>query len=84
MLFSLLSCRETVARLDDYLDRELSSREQTLVARHLKICHRCAREFCFESDLLEKMQYEFQHVEISPDLKERIFALLPAESNAQK
>lgn len=84
MLFSLLSCRETVARLDDYLDRELSPREQTLVARHLKICHRCAREFRFESDLLQQIQEKTVRVEIPPDLKERIFAALPDELNAQK
>lgn len=79
MLLSLLDCRETIARLDDYLDRELSSREQTLVQRHLKICGHCAQIFGFEADLLDDVRQKLQRVEVPSDLKERILLALPQE-----
>lgn len=84
MFLSLLTCRETAARLDDYLDRELSLREQTLVARHLKFCRHCAKIFRFEADLLHEMQDKLQRVEMPPDFKEKIFAGLPAEIPADQ
>lgn len=79
MFLSLLTCKETVAQLDDYLDRELSPREQTLVQRHLKICHHCSQIFRFEADLLDDMRQKLQHIEMPSDLKERIFSSLPHE-----
>ncbi len=79
MFLSLLTCRETIARLDDYLDRELSPREQTLVQRHLKICHHCTQIFRFEADLLDHMRQKLQRIEMPSDLKERILSSLPPE-----
>lgn len=80
MFLSLISCREAVARLDDYLDRALSPREQTLLARHFKICSHCAQIFQFEADLLNEMQEKLQRVEMPPHLKEKIFAALPDQT----
>jgi len=46
------TCEEAFRRLDDYLDRELSAEEMTLVHEHLDICAGCAREFNFEASVL--------------------------------
>lgn len=80
MFLSFLSCKEALA----YLDRELSPREQTLVARHLKICRHCTQMFRFESTFHEQLQQKLRRVELPLDLQERLFASLPLEPNAQK
>ena len=49
---SRYTCEEAFRRLDDYLDRELSAEEMTLVREHLEICAGCAREFNFEESVL--------------------------------
>ena len=85
MFLSLYTCRETLAQLDDYLDRELSPRETQLVARHLRICHDCSRAFGFESELLRDIREKVARVETPPDfddLKTKIFAALPDEPQA--
>ncbi len=82
MFLTILTCKENLARLDDYLDRELSSREMQLVERHLRICHQCAREFRFEVALLHDIREKVARVEVPGDLKAKIFAALPHEPEA--
>ena len=43
MFLSMLNCKETLAHLDDYLDRELSPQEIKQVEWHLRICHHCSK-----------------------------------------
>ena len=47
-----LDCRETVRRLWDYLDHELSDAESRAVDTHLADCERCPKHFTFERDFL--------------------------------
>ncbi|PQV63032.1 anti-sigma factor, TIGR02949 family [Abditibacterium utsteinense] len=77
MLLGFLSCKEAIARLDDYIDRELSPREMILVARHLKICAHCAREFAFEAELVAGLRAKIQRIEAPPELLQKIRASLP-------
>ncbi len=83
MFLTLLNCTETLARLDDYLDRELSPREVTLVERHLKICRHCSEIYAFEAAFLHGLKQKIQRLETSDenlaDLMNRIRAALPAE-----
>ncbi len=72
MLLGILSCKETLLRLDDYIDRELSPRETQLVARHLKICHQCAQRFAFETDLVEGLRLRLERIEAPADLLAKI------------
>lgn len=72
MLLGILTCKETLARLDDYLDRELSAREVALVERHLKICHECARRFAFERGLVEGLREKVARLEVPAELLERV------------
>ncbi len=44
-----LTCEEVFARLDDYVDRELSAEEARLVEEHCAVCDVCAREYRFEA-----------------------------------
>ena len=48
MSLTFFSCARTLARLDDYLYRELSPRETTMVRGHLRLCHQCEEKFAFE------------------------------------
>lgn len=72
MLLGILSCKETLSRLDDYLDRELSPREAQLVARHLKICRHCAKRFAFETELVEGLRARLNRIEAPADLLAKI------------
>jgi predicted anti-sigma-YlaC factor YlaD len=75
MFLSLFTCRETLARLDDYLDRELSETEIRRVQTHLRICHRCAKRFRFEAALLAEMRHKIARLESEStpeDLMEKI------------
>ena len=75
-LINLYTCRETLDRLNDYLDRELSAREIQLVERHLKICHRCAGQFAFEAELLVEIQAKVSRISVPTTLMSRISAAL--------
>lgn len=81
MLFGLLSCRETLAHLDDYLDRELSPRETYMVARHLKMCHKCAHAFAFEAAFIADLHDKLDHLEVPPQLLENVRRVLEAEKS---
>lgn len=52
MILTLFSCKHTLAKLDDYLDRELSAREMWAVEWHLKTCHACEDKFEFEREFV--------------------------------
>jgi len=71
-LISLYSCRETLVRLNDYLDRELSVREMRSVRRHLKICRHCTHKFAFETELVSEIRAKITRIDLPPDLMARI------------
>ena len=78
MIFDFLFCKETLSRLDDYIDRELSPRETKMVAAHLKICLKCARLYHFERAFIEDMRAKINQVQTPPDLLERVRVALRA------
>jgi anti-sigma factor (TIGR02949 family) len=73
---SRYTCEEAFRRLDDYLDRELSAEETMLVKEHLEICAGCAREFNFETSLLNGVRAKLQQIELPPTLQARILGAL--------
>lgn len=75
-IINLYTCKETLARLDDYLDRELSPEEIRRVERHLKICHQCTRKFHFEAELLTQMRTRLSRLETPPEMWDRITQVL--------
>jgi anti-sigma factor (TIGR02949 family) len=76
---SRYTCEEAFRRLDDYLDRELSGEEMTLVHEHLEICAGCAREFNFEASVLNGVRSKLRQIELPPSLEARILAALQSE-----
>ena len=74
--FNRYTCEEAFRRLDDYLDRELSAEEMTLVHEHLDICAGCAREFNFESSVLRGVREKLRQIDLPDSLQARILAAL--------
>lgn len=74
-----LNCDEALRRLDDYVDRELSSQEIRDVAAHLDICGMCSEEFDTEQELLAAIRAKLAHIKMPPDLMARISSRLQRE-----
>ena len=70
------TCEEAFRRLDDYLDRELSSEETVLVREHLEICVGCAREFNFEASVLKGVREKLRQIDVPESLQARILSVL--------
>ncbi len=77
------TCEEVFARLDDYLDRELTAEEMRLVREHLATCAACASEHRFESGVLEGVRDKLRRLAVPPDLMARITARIAAEGGEQ-
>jgi anti-sigma factor (TIGR02949 family) len=78
-----LTCQEVFTRLDDYLDRNLSSVEVALVVQHLDQCVVCAREYRFETTVLEGLKARLCRIELPPNLLSSVLLRLQAESNGE-
>jgi anti-sigma factor (TIGR02949 family) len=70
------TCLETVRRLDDYLDRELSDVETREVERHLELCDRCLQRFRFEAAVLDELRTKLRRVPVPETLEARLRATL--------
>ena len=67
-----LSCEELFRRLDDYLDRELTPDEMTMVREHLETCAVCAAEYAFESSVLRNVREKLRRISAPADLMAKI------------
>lgn len=67
-------CAETFRRMQDYLDRELSADEMTLVEAHLANCGMCAEEYVFEASFLRHVRGGLASPEPPADLAEIVFS----------
>ena len=79
MLLGLLTCKEALERLDDYVDRELGEEESKHVRRHLRVCHACARKFAFEENLVRNVREKLGRIEAPPDLLKDVMSALTHE-----
>ena len=66
------TCEETIRRLDDYLDRELTPHEMQLVQEHLEVCVLCASEYAFEASALERLRDKLQRLPVPADLMTKV------------
>lgn len=65
-------CKEAFRRIDDFLDRELTSEEMDCVKVHLTKCGECAEEFHFEEEVIKQLKSKLGHIDLPPDLLEKI------------
>jgi anti-sigma factor (TIGR02949 family) len=66
------TCEETIRRLDDYLDRELTAHEVRLVNEHLEVCATCASEYTFEARTLERLRDKLHRIAAPADLLAKV------------
>jgi anti-sigma factor (TIGR02949 family) len=71
------NCEEAFRRLDDFLDRRLSSDEMRLIEEHLQICAWCTREFNFEASVLNGVKRKLRQIEAPADLVAKVLSRLP-------
>jgi len=70
-----ISCEEAIANLLDYLDRELDSRAEEEIARHIEHCRGCFSRAEFERRLRKKIN-EVGEVNAPESLRQRIRSML--------
>jgi anti-sigma factor (TIGR02949 family) len=76
MTLDRYTCLDTVRRLDDYLDRELSATETVEVERHLEVCDRCLKRFQFEGAVLDDLRIKLRRVPVPETLEAKLRKLL--------
>jgi anti-sigma factor (TIGR02949 family) len=70
------TCPQAWARLSEYLDRELSSKEEALVRRHLASCGECRERFDFEDRLLTTIRERSRTSRASESLRQQVAELI--------
>jgi mycothiol system anti-sigma-R factor len=65
-------CRETMHRLYQFLDRELSDNDRTVVEEHLSHCPPCRDLFRFEANVLTYIGETCRKTSAPPELRERV------------
>lgn len=68
----MLDCTEVMRRLDEYIDRELSSEELVEVRAHLDHCGHCADRFHFEENVLRLVGRCGRQLSAPPDLVQKV------------
>ena len=76
MTLDRYTCLETVRRLDDYLDRQLSEVEHLEVEHHLETCDRCLQRFRFEAAVVDDLRTKLRRVTVPSTLESRLRDLL--------
>jgi anti-sigma factor (TIGR02949 family) len=77
------NCEEAFRRLDDFLDRRLSPEEMRIIEEHLEICTWCAREFNFETSVLQGVKRKLRQLPAPPDLVSRILSQFPPDTDGK-
>ncbi|HRF58702.1 MAG TPA: zf-HC2 domain-containing protein [Fimbriimonadaceae bacterium] len=76
MSLTAYDCAETIRRLNDYLDRELSPEEVEMVEAHLATCEHCAAEYGFEQVLLGEIKAKMAQATMPEELRARLQAFI--------
>jgi anti-sigma factor (TIGR02949 family) len=67
------SCSQVFARLDDWVDRELSAGDLEQIRKHLEICAICASEFRIEGALLRTVKGKLRRIRLPPGFEARVW-----------
>ncbi len=76
------TCEETLRRLAEYLDHELSEAEMRLVREHIETCAACAREYGFEAAVVQQVRTKLRRIAAPAELAQRLAAALAAARGA--
>lgn len=78
---SHLDCREVFERLDDFVDRALSSAEIAQIESHLDDCAPCAKELGFSACMIEEIKHKLRRIRAPDRLRARITEMLSSEDH---
>jgi anti-sigma factor (TIGR02949 family) len=70
------TCEQVFERINDYLDRELSAVEMTLVRAHLDTCAQCTSEYDFEGTVLAELKAKLRRIDLPPSVLDKIGQLI--------
>ena len=68
----MLDCREVFLRIDDYVDRTLSTEEIEQVRLHLEKCTPCAEEHGFTNAMIDELKAKLRRIRCPESLRARI------------
>ena len=80
----VFDCMETVRRLWDYLDRELSDDDMAAIDAHLAACSQCPPHFTFERQFLAALKAARSQDGASSGLRARVRVALEQGSSAMR
>ncbi|MDR7484553.1 MAG: zf-HC2 domain-containing protein [Armatimonadota bacterium] len=72
----MITCKEAVARLWAYLDRNIGRVQEDELEGHLGLCRHCCGELEFARQLRERLKRSGATTEIAPEVQVRLEALL--------
>jgi anti-sigma factor (TIGR02949 family) len=75
-----VTCDEVLGRLDEYLDRNLSTEEVRRVDQHLDECLSCLQKYRFEKSLLDGIRSRLRRITLPPQLLASLKLRLDAAS----
>jgi mycothiol system anti-sigma-R factor len=76
MELDISTCHQVVARLYEYLDRELTPEEAVAVNEHLSLCRECAELFRFEEELLTTIRDRCRRINVPRQFRQQIEAIV--------
>ncbi|MDR7481449.1 MAG: zf-HC2 domain-containing protein [Armatimonadota bacterium] len=72
----MISCKDAVARLWAYLDRNLGRVEEREMEEHLGLCRHCCGELEFARQLRERLRQEGPAVTLAPEVRRKLEAFI--------
>lgn len=76
----MLSCREALARLQEYVDGELPGLSHEQVEAHFEVCTRCYPHLTLERTFRERVRTALSRPEVPSDLRARVLEMLAEDA----
>jgi anti-sigma factor (TIGR02949 family) len=79
----VITCKQAVDRLWEYLDRNLRGLEQDEIDEHLGVCRHCCGELEFAEKIREMLRRPVRPAELPPEIQTRLDSLLKGLGDRQ-
>lgn len=72
----MLSCEESLARLQEFVDGELDGLTHAQIEAHFEVCTRCYPRLALEQSFRDRVRTALSRPEVPADLRERVLSRL--------